>query len=84
MNIGPVEFKDVSCLEVGPLLLSGVKCRLSEARRFSGAACDVAQLAWELQAVPSGLISVELQLWITPSLRSDSSSDKLPHGPGRS
>lgn len=73
LNNGHPLFEEVSTLEFGPLLVSGVKCRLSEARRISGAACDIAQLAWEAQSAPTGLIVVELSMWITPSLRSDSS-----------
>lgn len=42
-----LELVSVALREMGSALASDVKFRLSEARKNSGAACDIAQLAWE-------------------------------------
>lgn len=42
-----LQLVSVALRALGSELASGVKCRLSKARQDSGAARDIAQLAWE-------------------------------------
>jgi len=70
-----LELVSAAVREVGSLLASDVKFRLSEARKDSGAACDIAQLAWEGLSAFADRIVEGNSLWITPSAEAD---DSLP------